>query len=207
VPKRITLLRRRRDLDPERFSRHWSTVHAEIAKDLPGVERYLQNHLAAGSDDELDGVVELWFADEDAAAAGFGSEVADRLKSDELNFLEGLTGCAYLADGPHEAWPHKVWVFAEFTGLTDRATALEAIAERFSAVRGIRGHRIDEIDEASPRLVREALRVIPVLPRIAVSAGFAETDAADAFAAVAAEFLPAGLVAHRVIRARELVIV
>lgn len=197
MPKRITLLRRRSSLTPEEYSSHWSTVHAEIAKGLPRVERYLQNHVDGA--DGLDGIVELWFADDAAAAAGFGSEVADRLIADEPNFLDALTGCAYRGKGPHDPWPVKVWI------LVDEAVDPGALAPRLDAVPGAIGHRVDVMDVDAPLLLRAALRRLE-LPQTAISVGFDAPDSAAAFAADAARTLD-GLAIRSVHRARELVIV
>lgn len=197
MPKRITLLRRCSSLAPEEYSRHWSTVHAEIARGLPRVERYLQNHVEDA--DGIDGIVELWFADDAAAAAGFGSEVADRLIADEPNFLDALTGCAYRGEGPHEPWPVKVWI------LVDEAVDPGALAPRLDAVPGAVGHRVDVIDLDAPLLLRTALQRLE-LPQTAISVGFDALDSAKALAAEAARTLD-GLAIRSVHRARELVII
>ncbi|MCU1434153.1 MAG: hypothetical protein JWR71_878 [Pseudarthrobacter sp.] len=101
MPKRITYLEARTDKSREAFRTHWSTTHADIARGLPGVTAYRQNHVlpaagasaAASAGEEpaegqaycVDGIVELWFADEDVAGAGFASDVAARLIVDEPN--------------------------------------------------------------------------------------------------------------------------
>lgn len=197
MPKRITLLRRRSSLTPAEYSLHWSTVHAEIAKGLPRVERYLQNHVE--EPDGLDGIVELWFADDAAAAAGFGSDVADRLIADEPEFLDALTGCAFRGEGPHGPWPLKVWI------LVDEAVDAAALAPRLDAVPGAIGARVDVIDVGAPMLVRAALQRLE-LPQTAISVGFDASDSAAAFAADAARTLD-GLPIRSVHRARELVII
>ncbi len=76
--KRITYLTRRPDLTPAQFRGHWSTIHADIARDLPGVVAYRQNHVVHYEEDvdarlfDVDGIVELWFENGTAAEAGFG---------------------------------------------------------------------------------------------------------------------------------------
>jgi len=45
TPVRMGLLTRRAGLAPEAFRRHWRDVHGPLAARLPGLERYLQNHL------------------------------------------------------------------------------------------------------------------------------------------------------------------
>ena len=95
--KLFGLLQRRRDLTLEQFSRHWSTVHRELALRLiaPGIMKgYVQNHrkpLAVPDlDAPVDGSPELWID---------GPEILQRLATapeylegaypDERNFMEG----------------------------------------------------------------------------------------------------------------------
>lgn len=199
MQKRITLLRRRDDRTPEQFGDYWSTTHAAIAKDLPRVTRYLQNHVVGGAEGGVDGVVELWFADDDAAMAGFRSDIADRLVTDEPNFLSGLTGCAYHADGPHAEWPWKVWLLG--VGDPVAASAWAASLDGLELL----GVTVDRRDLGAPLLLRERLARIDTLPEVAVSIGFATQAAAEAFASTGAA--PARFVLAQTLTAREVRIV
>lgn len=95
--KLFGLLRRRHDLSLEQFSRHWSTVHRELALRLvaPGIMRgYVQNHrepvAVPGLDAPVDGSPEVWID---------GPHILERLATapaylegaypDERNFMEG----------------------------------------------------------------------------------------------------------------------
>src|SRR3972149_3658785 len=72
--------------------RYWREVHAEIAKGMPGVRRYIVNlatrGAAAGEEPPFDGVAELWFAepgarpgqgDEEGGGAAAGGQVAEHV--------------------------------------------------------------------------------------------------------------------------------
>ena len=43
--KSISLLTRRPELTHEEFVRHWVEIHAPLAHAVPGVRRYVQNHI------------------------------------------------------------------------------------------------------------------------------------------------------------------
>ncbi|MFY9636653.1 MAG: EthD domain-containing protein [Cellulosimicrobium cellulans] len=203
MPKRITYLEARPDKDREAFRTHWSTTHAEIARDLPGVTAYRQNHVlppagqssapaAASAVEEsaeglayrVDGIVELWFADEKVVGAGFASDVAARLIVDEPNFLSGLTGGPVTAGTPNAHWPFKVWVLARWAdGAEPARDALECWAEQLSATHdGALGWGVNVLVPGAELLVREALRREEPIPEVAVSIGFATQAAAQAAA-------------------------
>jgi uncharacterized protein (TIGR02118 family) len=110
MSKRITLLRRNRAMSAADFRQHWAVPHAEIARHLPGLLRYNQNHVlrssVSGNDQEwpIHGFVELWFRDADAIAEAAKSETTQKLIVDEPHFLDALTGLimadASLYNGP-----------------------------------------------------------------------------------------------------------
>ena len=43
----ISLMRRRHDIGPEQFSRHWLDVHGPLVLKMPGLQRYQQAHVIA----------------------------------------------------------------------------------------------------------------------------------------------------------------
>jgi uncharacterized protein (TIGR02118 family) len=108
--KRMGLLRRREGMDVSDFRRHWSGRHAQLALSMPGVVKYTQNRVdrvlwekAEGDSFQLDGVVELFFANNDSMAAAQASEIGRRLiPEDELLFLSGWTLCIVDTEGPHD---------------------------------------------------------------------------------------------------------
>ena len=72
--KTIGLLTRKSDWTHEQFMAHWVEVHAPLAHAVPGLRRYVQNHITgerrradiATTEVEIDGIAEVWF--DDAAA-------------------------------------------------------------------------------------------------------------------------------------------
>lgn len=181
MPKRITYLEARTDKSREAFRTHWATTHADIARGLPGVTAYRQNHVletvlepGAGGGYRVDGIVELWFADDDVVQAGFDSDVADKLIVDELNFLGGLTGGPVTAEAPHAPWPFKLWVLARWAeGAEPAPDAVERWAKQLSATYdGALGWNVSVLVPGAELLVREALRREEHIPEVAVAVGF-----------------------------------
>lgn len=93
---RMGLIRRRPDLSPEAFRRHWREVHGPLASRFPGLIAYHQNHIvdrrqlgvdhARGAWD-IDGISELWFESEAAMQAAVASPAYPPTRADEANFL------------------------------------------------------------------------------------------------------------------------
>lgn len=195
MPKRITYLEKRDGLARKDFRTHWSTTHAEIARALPGVTDYRQNHLLESAPGlgaglyRVDGIVELWFAADDVVHAGFDSAVADRLMVDEQEFLSGLTGGPVTAGAPHAPWPFKLWVLARWRDGTDNDfDAVDRWAGPLSATfDGALGRAVNVLVPGADLLVRAALRREEHIPEVAISFGFADEAAARA----AASMLPA----------------
>jgi uncharacterized protein (TIGR02118 family) len=83
--KVMVLLAKRSGLSIAEFRRHWLEVHAPLVHALPGLRRYVQDHVVSNLDIpaavplgvEIDGIAELWFDDEAAVQRAFASE-ADR---------------------------------------------------------------------------------------------------------------------------------
>ncbi|MDE8586067.1 EthD family reductase [Arthrobacter sp. NQ4] len=187
MPKRITYLEARGDRSREAFRSHWSTTHADIARGLPGVTAYRQNHVLepalpgqAGGRYRVDGIVELWFAADDVVGAGFRSDVADRLAVDEQHFLSGLTGGPVAADAAQAPWPWKLWVLARWhAGAEPAPAAVERWARHLSGTNDdALGWGMNVLVPGAELLVREALRHEEHIPEVAVSFGFADPAAA-----------------------------
>ena len=90
--KMVQLLVKRDDYTHEAFVERWRGEHAELAKDLPGLQRYataVPNDPARSSHD---GVVELSFEDMDALAAAFDSEVGQAVQADAAEFADVEAG-------------------------------------------------------------------------------------------------------------------
>ena len=93
--KVITLLKRKPGISREEFSRYWAKNHGPlIARVLPGVKRYVQNHslkLGGRGEPQLDGVVELWYEDEKdwrASSDWYQSPAGKVVWDDEAKFID-----------------------------------------------------------------------------------------------------------------------
>jgi uncharacterized protein (TIGR02118 family) len=77
--------------DREEAQRYWRTTHADLVKEVPGVERYVQQHAVGAPDGEPPflGVASLSFADQDAFAAAAASPGFAAAVADVGNFADG----------------------------------------------------------------------------------------------------------------------
>ncbi|MDH5020928.1 EthD family reductase [Halobacterium rubrum] len=86
--KMVQLLVKRDDYSHEAFVERWRGEHADMARDLPGLQKYVT---AVPNDPERsshDGVVELYFEDMDALAAAFDSELGEAVQADAAEFAD-----------------------------------------------------------------------------------------------------------------------
>lgn len=178
MPKRITYLRRRDDQNVQQFRMHWGGPHARIAVDLPGVLAYRQNHvvetwLTGGQ--RIDGIVELWFVDDESAGAGYASDVAERLVVDEQRFLSGLVGGPVVGDPPATHCATKVWILLR-GGEPDTETDVYEWAHALSQKVHAEGCAVDRQDPDGPILEREKLVADKDAPRVAIALRFADAD-------------------------------
>ena len=74
--KFMIVLYRRPDLTAEQFRRHLEQVHAPLAKSLPGLKHYKQNHVTPDPKRKhpgWDAIVELYFENREAMEAAWAS--------------------------------------------------------------------------------------------------------------------------------------
>jgi uncharacterized protein (TIGR02118 family) len=73
--KFMVVLYRRSNLTPSEFRRHLRDVHAPLARNLPGLRAYKQNHVVPDPkrNPEWDAIVELYFDDWAAMEAAWAS--------------------------------------------------------------------------------------------------------------------------------------
>lgn len=98
--KRISMLRRREDLDEDSFRREW-VVHADLVRAMRGVRGYRQNVITqrqrvkgqscAYEALPIDGIVELWFQSPASLEAAFGSPEGQRTMQHAKTFLGEIT--------------------------------------------------------------------------------------------------------------------
>ena len=94
--KTVSLLVRKEGSSHESFVRHWREIHGPLAYACPGVARYTQTEVKSSSfrtdgvaalDVAVDGIAELWFADQAALDAFNASPATRRLREDGTIFI------------------------------------------------------------------------------------------------------------------------
>ena len=108
--KRMSLLRRRPDLDAARFREEWFGFHAEAVRKFPRIAGYTQNLVVQRGGDPrhplpyealpVDGVVEMWFRSREDLEAAFASPAAVVSQRHALDFIAEIT--TFLVE------PHRV---------------------------------------------------------------------------------------------------
>jgi uncharacterized protein (TIGR02118 family) len=90
--KAVYILYKRPDMDHQEFRRYWKDVHGPIAAKMPGLRKYVQNHVLPGAvpgQQPCDGIAELWFDSPEAMQAGLASPEGAATMADIPNFLDG----------------------------------------------------------------------------------------------------------------------
>lgn len=87
--KTVTLLKRRPNLSPGEFHRHWREIHAPLVLELPGVRGYIQCRpiLIPGKQPRYDGIAEVWYDNYESLRRAMDSEACKQLLADEVNFM------------------------------------------------------------------------------------------------------------------------
>src|SRR5215468_7730021 len=96
--KTIGLLSRKDGWSHEQFMKHWVEIHAPLAHAVPGMRRYVQNHIEGTRTRpdipetlvDVDGIAETWFDDREAMARANASPEAKRLHDDGALFIGGI---------------------------------------------------------------------------------------------------------------------
>jgi uncharacterized protein (TIGR02118 family) len=92
VIKTIVVAHRKPGMTREEYSKYWLEKHGPLAARLmPGVRRYVQNHIVAvpGMEFEGDGVVETWYDSVEAWQKSLKAiQASDELKRDAANFCD-----------------------------------------------------------------------------------------------------------------------
>ena len=94
---RSGLIRNREGVAKERFDQHWREVHGPLARVVPAMRAYAQNHvlacIAAGSDKlhRIDGISQLWFDDVAAMSQAMASPEQAACVEDIKGFLDQVT--------------------------------------------------------------------------------------------------------------------
>ncbi len=96
--KSLSLLSRKDGWTHEAFMRHWVDIHAPLALTVPGLRRYVQNHVQSErsrpdiptTDVAVDGIAELWYDDRAAMEAATQSAEMKALHADGALFIGAI---------------------------------------------------------------------------------------------------------------------
>jgi uncharacterized protein (TIGR02118 family) len=93
--KVMTLLKKKAGLTQEEFSQYWKETHGVlVARTVPGVKRYVQNHvikLPGGREPVFDGVAELWYENMESwqkSAEWYLGDKGKIIRDDEEKFID-----------------------------------------------------------------------------------------------------------------------
>ncbi len=95
---RIGFLKKKTNWRTEDFRAHWVSPHGPLARELPGLRHYVQNHVLSiqgvpdyprGSE-EFDGFSQLWFDDHATMRAAIATDLGRALSADEALFIGEL---------------------------------------------------------------------------------------------------------------------
>lgn len=93
--KTVIFFRRRPGMGLAAFQEHWRTAHAELIVKLPGIRRYVQNHVlpaqAGGAEPAFDAVAESSFDDTQAMKTLAKSPEYAVVLADEPDFIDRAT--------------------------------------------------------------------------------------------------------------------
>ncbi len=100
--KMVIFFKRRQGMSVEAFQAHWRTVHAGIIARLPGIRRYVQNHVLPSSyrksEPAYDAIAESSFDDTQAMKALAGTPEYAAVLADEPNFIDRATMQSIVTD-------------------------------------------------------------------------------------------------------------
>jgi len=93
--KTVGLLTRKSGWTHEQFMKHWVGTHAPLAHKVPGLRRYVQNHIQGertradieATAVEIDGIAELWFDDQAALETASRTPEMKALHADGALFI------------------------------------------------------------------------------------------------------------------------
>jgi uncharacterized protein (TIGR02118 family) len=89
--KVVFLLKFRPELDPEDVRRAWRTTHGELALQIPGLRRYVQNHWVAAPPNcarTYDGSADCWFDDQASCERALSSPEWQVLIEDDVKLFD-----------------------------------------------------------------------------------------------------------------------
>jgi uncharacterized protein (TIGR02118 family) len=102
--KSIAVAYRKPGMSREEFNQYWKDIHAPLAaRIIPGVRKYVQNHLipVPGRESEGDGVVEMWWDNLESFQqfmAWNKTEAGKELGEDAAKFMDMSKGRLWLVE-------------------------------------------------------------------------------------------------------------
>lgn len=96
--KIVEFLHRKEEYSHEEFVKRWRGKHAELAKELPGLQHYSTAVPTDSEKADYDGVLELGFDDMAALGAAFESEAGQELQADAEEFVDVGAGPRMIVD-------------------------------------------------------------------------------------------------------------
>jgi len=92
MTKVLILFRKRSDLGMAEFRRYWKETHGPIAAKMPGLRKYIQDHVLPDpslGDPPYDAIAELWFDSAEAFQASLASPEGQAVLADGPNYSDG----------------------------------------------------------------------------------------------------------------------
>lgn len=86
--KMVQLLLRADGISHEEFKTRWTGEHAEIAKQLPNLQKYVTSTPRDPEKAGYDGIVELYFDSTEDLAEAFESPEGEHVQADALEFVD-----------------------------------------------------------------------------------------------------------------------
>jgi uncharacterized protein (TIGR02118 family) len=91
VTKVVYVTFKKAGMGREEFRRYWKDTHAPVAKKMPGLRGYVQNHALAdaeGNEPPYDGFEELYFGSQEAMEVAIASSEGQATINDLPNFCD-----------------------------------------------------------------------------------------------------------------------
>ena len=102
MPKMIFGAKRKAGMSREDFGRYWTTTHADLGKQVPGIVRYVVSLAPdlSGSGREMayDGFAEVWFDSLEAMRAAASTPEQATVLADEPNLFDLPTRFVVIVD-------------------------------------------------------------------------------------------------------------
>lgn len=91
--KSISFIEFQAQVTPQDAQHHWRTAHAQYVIQIPGLRRYVQNHVRLGAyrngvRPPLDGLAITYFDDVDSMRVAASSDAYRQTRADEVHFLK-----------------------------------------------------------------------------------------------------------------------